>query len=102
MGLKSDGSIVVWGSNTIGQYNVPAPNSGFVAIAAKSNHSLGVRAVKTCPADFNHDSLLDSRDFFDFLNAFSGQKPSADFNGDSVISSQDFFGFLASFFSGCP
>jgi hypothetical protein len=54
-----------------------------------------------CPADFNLDSVVNSQDFFDFLNAFFGGQPSADFNNDSVINSQDFFDFLNSFFAGC-
>jgi hypothetical protein len=38
------GAIVAWGSNYYGQCNVPAPNSGFVAVAAGGNHSLGLKA----------------------------------------------------------
>ncbi len=33
LGLKADGSVVAWGSNESGQCNIPAPNSGFAAIA---------------------------------------------------------------------
>lgn len=36
-------SIVVWGDNEAGQYDVPSPNSGFVAVAAGSNHNLGLK-----------------------------------------------------------
>jgi hypothetical protein len=43
MGLRSDGSVAAWGDNTYGQCNVPYPNSGFVAIAAGSQHSLGLK-----------------------------------------------------------
>ncbi len=43
VGLKSDGSIVAWGSNGKGQANVPAPNSGFVAVAGGGSHSLGLK-----------------------------------------------------------
>ena len=44
MALKADGTTVGWGSNTYGQCNVPSPNSGFVAIAAGSSYSLGLKA----------------------------------------------------------
>ncbi|MDO8628943.1 MAG: hypothetical protein Q7R41_00475, partial [Phycisphaerales bacterium] len=44
LGLKADGSIVAWGSNRFGQRNVPAPNMGFVAVAAGLEHSLGLKA----------------------------------------------------------
>lgn len=38
------GSVVAWGRNQSGQLNVPAPNSGFVAVSGGSDHSLGLRA----------------------------------------------------------
>jgi len=43
LGLKDDGSIVAWGRNTFGQCNVPAPNTGFIAIAVGYAHSLGLK-----------------------------------------------------------
>jgi alpha-tubulin suppressor-like RCC1 family protein len=44
LGLKADGSIVAWGRNQEGQCNVPAPNTGFVAVAAGYDHSMGLKA----------------------------------------------------------
>lgn len=43
-GLKADGSVVAWGRYDYGLPNVPAPNSGFVAVAAGDCHSLGLKA----------------------------------------------------------
>jgi M6 family metalloprotease-like protein len=40
----SVGVIVAWGSNSYAQLNVPAPNSGFVAVAAGGFNSLGLKA----------------------------------------------------------
>ncbi|MBC7771326.1 MAG: serine hydrolase [Pyrinomonadaceae bacterium] len=54
-----------------------------------------------CPADFNGDDFVNSQDFFDFLNAFFAQQPTADFNDDGFTNSQDFFDFLTVFFVGC-
>jgi len=44
LGLGPGGRIVAWGDNTDGQCNIPAPNSGFIAIAAGRYHSLGLRS----------------------------------------------------------
>jgi hypothetical protein len=53
LGLKADGSIVVWGYNLWGQINVPAPNSGFVAVAAGGVHSLGIQVLPLSIASAN-------------------------------------------------
>jgi len=59
------GSIVGWGSNSEGQCNVPAPNSGFIGISASWERSLGLKA--TCQykliGDINNDCRFDLLDF---------------------------------------
>jgi hypothetical protein len=59
----------------------------------------------TCACDFNHDNVLNSQDFFDFLNCFfTNGCANGDFNHDNVVNSQDFFDFLNCFFqppAGC-
>ena len=45
LALKSDGSIVGWGSNLNGQINVPSGND-FIAIAAGSAYSLALKAAQ--------------------------------------------------------
>lgn len=54
-----------------------------------------------CPPDVNADGVLNSQDFFDFLQAFLMQMPTADFNADDFIDSQDYFDFVNAFFRGC-
>jgi alpha-tubulin suppressor-like RCC1 family protein len=39
---QSVGSILAWGNSGSGQCNIPAPNTGFVAIAGGAAHSLGL------------------------------------------------------------
>jgi hypothetical protein len=53
-----------------------------------------------CACDWNHDHILNSQDFFDFVTSFFAG--SADFNNDNITNSQDFFDFLNCFFAGCP
>jgi len=53
-----------------------------------------------CPCDWNHDTFLNSQDFFDFLVALFNNN--ADFNNDGITNSQDFFDFLTCFFSAPP
>ncbi|MGE3107465.1 MAG: hypothetical protein AB7G11_00560 [Phycisphaerales bacterium] len=67
--------------------------------AAASLAADGMPSPAPCRADYNHDSFVNSQDFFDFLGAlFAG---SADFNCSGLTDSQDFFDFLTAFFSGC-
>jgi hypothetical protein len=61
---------------------------------------IAVSTTAACVADFDQDGILDSRDFFEFLNAYF--LDAADFNQDSVVDSRDFFDFLAAYFEGCP
>lgn len=57
--------------------------------------------VCPCPADFNHDGIVSSQDFFDFLAAFFVGAPEADLNADGAVTSNDFFDFLGAFFQEC-
>jgi hypothetical protein len=43
LGLKTNGSILAWGSNADGQCDVPAPNTDFAAVAVGYYHSLGLK-----------------------------------------------------------
>lgn len=53
-----------------------------------------------CPADWNGDGVINSNDFFVFLDDFFADN--ADFNGDGATTSDDFFAYLTDFFEGCP
>jgi probable HAF family extracellular repeat protein len=54
---------------------------------------------RTCRADWTQDGLLNTNDFFAFLDAFF--RGNADFTGDYVTNTQDFFSYLSAFFAGC-
>jgi ELWxxDGT repeat protein len=50
----------------------------------------------SCPCDWDNTGVVDSRDFFEFLNDFFNL--AADFDGSGATNSSDFFSFLACFF----
>lgn len=54
-----------------------------------------------CPADWNADGVLDTRDFLAFLNDWASRDPRADLNGDGVVNTLDVILFLNLFTSGC-
>jgi hypothetical protein len=97
------GSIVAWGDNYNGQCNVPAPNSGFVAVAAGYYHSLGLKAVY---GDLNCDGLVNFDDINPFVSTL-GADPltwnlahpgchwlNADGNADGVVNFDDINPFV--------
>ena len=57
--------------------------------------------VDACPADFNGDGDVDTRDVIAFLNAWSAGDPSADFNGDGTVNTLDVLAFLNAWSAGC-
>ncbi|MGE3108321.1 MAG: choice-of-anchor tandem repeat NxxGxxAF-containing protein [Phycisphaerales bacterium] len=52
-----------------------------------------------CAGDWDHSGVLNSDDFFAFLQDFFAS--AADFNRDGLADTQDFFDFLSAFFDGC-
>ncbi len=54
-----------------------------------------------CPADIDANGVLDSEDFFGFLDQFVAGACAADRTFDGGIDSEDFFDFLDDFVAGC-
>lgn len=50
MGLRSDGTVAVWGSNSYGQTNVPTGLSNVIAIASGDTHCIALTAAGTVAA----------------------------------------------------
>ena len=48
--LKSDGTVVAWGQNSLGQCDVPSGLSGVIAIAGGGAHSLALKQDRTVVA----------------------------------------------------
>jgi len=55
-----------------------------------------------CPADWNHDGMVNGADFALFMALFQLGLPQADFNGDGVTNQQDVQAFLQAFNLPCP
>ena len=94
---------MAWGYNGYGECNVPAPNSGFVAIAAGGSQSLGLRAFY---GDMNCDGVANFADINPFVLALSSQADyetaypycqwlNADCNGDGIVDFADINSFVA-------
>lgn len=54
-----------------------------------------------CPADFNHDDVVNFFDYLDFVSAFMSDLPSANFNRDALIDFFDYLDFVDQFSTGC-
>jgi len=88
LGLKADGSIVAWGSNSSGQCDVPEPNTDFVSLAAGcAAHSLGLKADGSIVAwGTNHDGQCDVPEpNTDFVSLAAGYAHSLGLKADGSI-----------------
>jgi hypothetical protein len=60
-----------------------------------------INSMVDCPADFNDDGDIDTRDVMAFLNAWMHQDPRADFNGDGRFDTLDILAYLNQWNAGC-
>lgn len=54
-----------------------------------------------CPADFDGNGAVDTRDVITFLNSWAARDGSADFDANGVIDTRDLIGFLNAWSAGC-
>jgi hypothetical protein len=74
-------------------------NAGATGWTCAGTYGVAISANAGCVADYDQNLVLDSRDFFEFMNAFFLE--AADFNQDAVVDTRDLFDFLAAFLEGC-
>ncbi len=58
--------------------------------------------IEACRADLDGNGVIDSDDFFAYLDLFASGDPGADITGNGTIDSEDFFAYLDLFVAGCP
>ena len=93
-GLNGQGTPVLFTSIS-GVYDVVVSN----ACGAVVSEPAEVTVTAAPRADWNGDAVVNSQDFFTFLNDFfTGD---ADFNSNGVTDTQDFFAFLNCFLRPC-
>lgn len=63
--------------------------------------ALRAEVVAACPADWDGDGTLNTRDVLAFLNDWTARDPRADVNGDGVINTLDVLEFLGGWATGC-
>lgn len=73
----------------------------FNDIAGVPSEGIARYGCPPCPADFNHDGTLNTRDFIAFLAAWAAGDARADFNEDGDIDTQDFTAYLNAWTAGC-
>ncbi|MGE3108912.1 MAG: GC-type dockerin domain-anchored protein [Phycisphaerales bacterium] len=88
-----------WSQSTAGNHTFQFIRGEGPQFRALGDGRAVVISNTSCPADWNHDLVANSQDFFDFIGDFFAG--SADFSGDGQTNSQDFFDFVTAFFVGC-
>ncbi len=83
-------------ASTSGQHDAGSIASATLAIAGGYWTDLS-----PCPADFNLDGTVDTRDVLAFLNAWTARDPRSDYNADGAIDTRDVLAFLNAWTAGC-
>ncbi|HZW09792.1 MAG TPA: VCBS repeat-containing protein [Phycisphaerales bacterium] len=81
-----------------------ATTASDIAVANRDSNNTSVfinQAAGGCPADFNGDGVVDTRDVLAFLNAWNANEPASDCNADAVIDTRDVLCFLNLWNAGC-
>lgn len=79
-------------------------DEGVIAAAARANDGTYYAVLLVpvgCPADFDGDGAVNTRDVLAFLNTWASGDAGADFNGDGVVNTQDVLAFLNAWAAGC-
>ena len=73
----------------------------FSQIAGVPSEGIARFGCASCPADFNHDGTLDTRDFIAFLASWAAGDHAADFDANGTLDTRDFIAYLGAWAAGC-
>ena len=76
-------------------------NAAIVSGAPRALEIVDIGDCPRCPADFNADGFVDSRDIIAFLNAWAAGGSGGDFNGDGETNDADVTAYLFDWTAGC-
>jgi len=97
-----DSFVIISGGAVSGRFaQIAAPSLPDILVWKVRYEPARAVLVVTCLADFNADTVVDTRDVIAFLNAWTTKDPEADIDGNGSVDTRDVIAFLNLWTAGC-